>query len=235
MTRPLQELIVLADSLNNQVQKPKKPKQITDPPKANSDKTWQKRMEDKHKGKAQDPATINKPGTFTKSPSDIAHDLKEKSLDYNEAQKKLNMFINRKGRDLQGADKSRLYQAKDDLKRNYGIPTTSTVEQSIYALPPGHHLDDPMWALDMIVPDNREKNLTPAESSVQNSVQNPNTAMSSVEGPSQDYVGSRSGDLPLFEPTPIDTAGAQLKDALATLAPFEKLQPCVTQQTKPKA
>lgn len=234
MKRPLHELIVLADSLNNQVQKPKKAKEITDPPKADSDKTWQKRVDDKHKGKARNPATTTEPGVFTQSPSKIAHDLKEKSHDYNGAQKKLNMFINRKGRDLQGADKSRLYQAKDDLKHDYGIPTTSTVEQPFYAVPPIHNLDDKVWPLDEIVPDNREKNLIPDLASVQNSEQNPGQTMSSVKGPSQDYEPGRVKDLPLFEPTPIDTAGAQLKDALAALAPFENLQPCATQQTKPK-
>lgn len=216
MTRPLHDLIVLADSLNNKVQQPK---QVTDPPNPDKKRGWQKKLDDKHRGKAKNPSKTTPPGTFSQhNPAQIVHDLKEKSPDYENAQKKLNLYINRRGRTLKGNEKSKLYQVKDDLKESYSEPLEANTElQPMYNMPPGHNLDDPMWALDVIVPDNREKNVA----GVLNSVQDPNTQMSSTRGLSQNEVGGGPEVAPLLpfaEPTPIDQAGAQLKDALASLA-----------------
>ncbi len=192
---------ITADSLNNTVQKPKKAKpakQATDPPKPNPDETWQKRMNDKFKHKPRDKAKETPEGTFTGSPSKIAQDLKNHSPDgYDEAQKKLNSYINRQGRNLQGGDRKRLYDAKDHLKMNYGIHDDGTAsasvkaevvadtEPTIWAPPLKHSPEAGSFDLLGIVPDNREKILEGAvkrlRASVQNSVQNPNTRMSSLE------------------------------------------------------
>jgi hypothetical protein len=220
MKRPLHDLIVLADSLNNEVQKAKKPpKQVTDPPNPDKKRGWQAKMDHQHHGKPKNPAKTSPEGTFTNNnPAQIVHDLKEKSPDYNNAQKKLNLYINRRGRTLKGNEKSKMYQTKDDLKISYGLPLDANTElQPMYNMPPGHNLDDPMWALDTTVPDNREKNVA----GVLNSVQDPNTQMSSTRGPDQDKIGGGPEVAPLLpfaEPTPIDQAGAQLKDALASIA-----------------
>ncbi|MDN3085303.1 DUF3175 domain-containing protein, partial [Enterococcus faecalis] len=94
--------------------------QVTDPPKQDQDRTWQKRMEDSYRGKGRRAGSEIPKGTFTQSPSEIARQLKQHSTDFGEASSKLNGFINRKGRDLQGADKSRLYDAKRALDNAYG-------------------------------------------------------------------------------------------------------------------
>lgn len=181
-------------------------KQATDPPKMDKDYTWQKHMDDSHKNKPQDPAKKNKPGLFTQSPSGIAHDLKTQNpTDYGSASKKLNSYINRQGQNLQGGDRKRLYDAKEHLKNNYGehgesqskkdktvgsLLVQAIAEQPIYALPPGHNLDDQTPDLLNVVPDNREK-LAPADdmqtlaralvAGIQNSTQDPSTRISSVE------------------------------------------------------
>lgn len=128
----------------------------------NKDFTWQHKMEKKFKGKPRKPGEVLPEGTYTKSPSEIARLLKMHSKDYKEAMSKLSGYINRSGRNLQGADKERLHSAKDHLRMQYGQPaqpakTTALAEQPIYALPPGHNKDDGMVNLLKIVPDDREK------------------------------------------------------------------------------
>lgn len=145
----------------------------------NKDYTWQKKMTDKYKGKPEKPGDVLPEGTFTKSPSEIAVILKNHAPDYKSAMSHLNSFINRSGRNLEGADKERLHQAKDTVRNAYGkpdpkeknqtpktpkTPTTSHVtkaiaEQPIYSLPLGHNKDDGMVDLFKVEPDNREKNI----------------------------------------------------------------------------
>lgn len=175
-------------------------KQVTDPPKNDKDYTWQHEMTKKYKGKPRTPGKVLPEGTFTKSPSEIANILKMHSEDYGEASRKLNSYINRQGKNLQGADKNRLYDAKEHLKNAYGEQnkkkTQAIAEQPIYSLPPGHNLDDGQVDLLKVVPDNREKeiendpqfkaypkiNAAARLGSVLNSEQDPGTTrMSSVE------------------------------------------------------
>lgn len=122
-------------------------RQVTDPPKNDKDYTWQHEMEHDYKGKPRTPGRVLPEDTFTKSPSEIANLLKQHSEDYGQASSKLNSYINRQGRNLQGADKNRLYDAKTHLKNAYGQQnkpqTNAAAESPIYALPPGHNLDDP--------------------------------------------------------------------------------------------
>lgn len=123
-------------------------RQATDAPNNDKDMTWQKRMEDRYKGRPRETGRELPEGTFEKSSSEIVHLLKMHSKDYNQAQSKLNSFINRMGRNLQGADKSRLYNAKEALKNAYGISdsqsdATASAYYPLYVLPPGHNLDDP--------------------------------------------------------------------------------------------
>jgi hypothetical protein len=90
----------------------------------NNDKNfnWQREMEHKYKGKPRTPGRVLPEGTFTKSPSEIAHILKQHSESFAQAMAKLSSYINRSGRDLQGSDKERLYSAKDALRNAYGQP-----------------------------------------------------------------------------------------------------------------
>lgn len=139
-------------------------KQVTDPPNNNKDFSWQRKMKEGQKGKPRKPGEVTPPGTFTKSPSEIARLLKMHSKDYGQAMSKMNSYINRNGKNLQGGDKSRLYDAKEHLKNNYGDQdkpksTTALAEQPLYALPGGHNKDDGMVDLMGIVPDNREKSV----------------------------------------------------------------------------
>lgn len=60
-------------------------------------------------------------GFFTKSAAEIARGLKSASKDYAQASRRLNFFINRAGKQLSAADKSRLESAKAALRRAYGI------------------------------------------------------------------------------------------------------------------
>ncbi len=135
-------------------------KQVTDPPNNNKDYQWQRKMNQGYKGKARKPGRVLPEGTFTKEPSEMVNILKEHSDDYNQAQKKLNSYINRSGRNLQGEDKNRLYDAKEKLKNDYGemehrapvTPTTPVESKQVqidadmgsgsYALPEGHNMDD---------------------------------------------------------------------------------------------
>lgn len=116
------------------------PRQSTDPPKNNKDMTWQKRMNDSYKGKPRKPGRVLPEGTYSKSPSEIAHILKMHSDDYKQASSKLNSYINRSGRELQGNDRNRLYEAKEALKRAYGVrddkpKTTGNAWTPFYADP----------------------------------------------------------------------------------------------------
>ncbi|QBQ74656.1 hypothetical protein BcepSauron_276 [Burkholderia phage BcepSauron] len=104
-------------------------RQITDPPKQDQDKTWQQRMDQQYRGKGRRAGSELPKGTFTESPSEIARQLKQHSEDRGEASSKLNGFINRKGRNLQGADKSRLYDAKKALDDAYGVRDGKTPEE----------------------------------------------------------------------------------------------------------
>lgn len=178
-------------------------KLATDPPKNDKDYTWQTQMNRSYKGKPRKPGRVLPEGTFTKSPSEIAHQLKMHSGDYDEASKKLNGYINRQGRNLQGGDRKRLYDAKEHLKNAYGEQnrdkqkTEALVEQSIYSLPQGHNKDDGMVNLLKTEPDNREKHvfveddlmnriprsnaLARLKASILNSTQDGGTKMSSVE------------------------------------------------------
>ena len=147
------------------------------PSNNNPNMNWQHEMEDKQNHKPRKPGQVLPKGTFDKSPSGIAQIVKNHSPDYGTAEKKLDSYINRNGRNLQGADKERLHQSKEALKNQYGDQETSTDtsdtstsdsttttssiramnEQSIYALPPGHNKDDGMVNLLKEVPDNRQK------------------------------------------------------------------------------
>jgi hypothetical protein len=112
----------------------------------NNDKnyTWQREMEHKYKGKPRTPGRVLPEDTFTKSSSEIANILKSHSEDYAQAMAKLNSYINRQGRNLQGADRKRLYDAKDSLKQAYGEmnKTESSTENPFFNIPSVHNLDD---------------------------------------------------------------------------------------------
>jgi hypothetical protein len=94
----------------------------------NNDKNfnWQREMNEKYHGKPRTPGRVLPDGTFTKSASEIAHILKQHSEDFQQAMSKLTSFINRSGRNLQGADKERLYSAKDALRNAYGVQDDSS-------------------------------------------------------------------------------------------------------------
>jgi len=195
-------MIILADLIKAQlIEADQMDKGYTAPPNPNKDFTWQKKMENKYKNKPRTPGKVLPEGTFTKSPGEIAQILKNHAPDYKSAQSHLNSYINRSGRNLQGADKERLHQSKEALKNAYGVQdkkeTKAIAEQPIYALPPGHNKDDQAVNLLKVEPDNREKfteqdpqmktnlpKLNAArrlKASILNSVQDPNQRMSSVE------------------------------------------------------
>lgn len=120
-------------------------KQITDPPNNNKNFQWQREMHEDYKGKPRKPGQVLPEGTFTKEPSEISRLLKMHSTDYKSAMSKLNSYINRQGRNLQGADKNRLYDAKEALRGQYGIQepeATSSTAFPMYQTPDGHNLDD---------------------------------------------------------------------------------------------
>jgi hypothetical protein len=125
-------------------------RQITDPPNNDKDYTWQDRMDRQYKGKPRTPGRVLPEGTFDKNPAEMVNVIKQHSEDYGQASRRLNSYINRQGRNLQGEDKKRLYDAKESLRNAYGEPkptsgpksTTSSAETPVYALPPGHNLDD---------------------------------------------------------------------------------------------
>jgi len=96
-------------------------KQVTDPPNNNKDMTWQKKQEDKYKGK-NEPAGHGLPeGTFkSDNPGDIVNKLKQHSDDYGQASKRLNNYINRSGKNLDTGTKDTLYRTKDALRDAYG-------------------------------------------------------------------------------------------------------------------
>lgn len=122
---------------------------------ADSNNHWQKEVEDDYKGKYEPYGDKLPEGTFTdKSPGNIANKLKQHSEDHGEASSKLNMYVNRQGRNLQGADKVKMDQTKEALDQAYGMEnkptkpadttkTTSSSEGLIYVPPEGHNEDDP--------------------------------------------------------------------------------------------
>lgn len=133
-------------------------KQVTDPATNDKDRTWQKKMDQHYHGQPRKPGRVTDEGTFTKSPSAIANELKNKSEDYGQASSKLNGYINRRGKDLQGADKNRLYDAKEALKDSFGVQSgsespifnpTPWVQQDAPALDTGFDMDqkDKQFAL----------------------------------------------------------------------------------------
>lgn len=69
------------------------------------------------------------PGFFTRSSADIAKGLKSASKDYAQASRRLNFYINRGGKNLSPADKSRLEAAKSTLKRIYGIKESVDIKE----------------------------------------------------------------------------------------------------------
>jgi len=100
-------------------------------------------MEHKYAGRPRTPGRVLPENTFTKSSSEIARILKAHSEDFQQAMSKLNSFINRQGRNLLGADRQRLYSAKDALRNAYGIHDTEASSETPFAsLPLGHNLDD---------------------------------------------------------------------------------------------
>lgn len=105
------------------------------------DRTWQRKMDEGYHGKPRVPGRELPEGTFEGSASSIAQTLKSHSEDYAQAMSKLTSYINRQGINLQGADKARLSQAKDALRQAYG-EQVKAMENSMYALPLGHNLDD---------------------------------------------------------------------------------------------
>lgn len=122
-------------------------RQVTDPPNNDKNYEWQRDMEHKYKGKPRTPGRVLPEGTFTKNPSEMVNVLKQHSEDYGQASSKLNSYINRQGRNLQGEDKNRLYDAKEALKNAYGQQQQNekmqaSSETPVYALPPGHNMDD---------------------------------------------------------------------------------------------
>jgi hypothetical protein len=88
------------------------------------DYTWVKRVKNKEKGKQMRNGYPLPEGTWTKSPGQIAQELKQHSKDYDEAQRRLNFYVNRAGRNLRkngNTDEVRLEQAREALKRAYGV------------------------------------------------------------------------------------------------------------------
>ncbi len=71
-------------------------------------------------------------GFFTKSSAEIARGLKSASKDYAQASRRLNFYINRGGKNLSPADKSRLEAAKASLKRMYGIKESAQLSEQRY-------------------------------------------------------------------------------------------------------
>jgi hypothetical protein len=110
----------------------------------NNDKdyTWQREMEHKYNGRPRTPGRVLPEETFTKSSSEIARILKSHSDDFKQAMSKLTSYINRQGRNLTGADRERLYSAKDSLRNAYGNQVESSSETPINTVPLGHNLDD---------------------------------------------------------------------------------------------
>jgi len=175
--------------------------QVTDPPNNNKNYQWQREMKQGYKGKARKPDQVLPEGTYTKSASEIAHVLKQHSTDYKQAMSKLSGYINSQGRNLQGGDKARLYDAKNALRQAYGQPAeTASAGYPLYALPPGHNLDDPVGGglgiledqlKDLQMPNDklsikaalRLVEVEKLEASIYNSLQNPgnSTSIGSVE------------------------------------------------------
>lgn len=122
-------------------------KKPTDPPTPHKNYTWTDEMHKEYKNKPRTPGQVLPKGTFTKSASVIVNILKQHSKDYKQAMSKLNAYINAQGANLQGADRERLYSAKEMLRSAYGIPdkeeTTANGGYSVNFTPSTHNFDDP--------------------------------------------------------------------------------------------
>lgn len=71
---------------------------------------------------SHEPPKTNEPddGSFDQEPNKLAHELKTKSDDFDQAISRLQYYINRKGDRLDPAEKQRLDRAKEALYRSYG-------------------------------------------------------------------------------------------------------------------
>jgi hypothetical protein len=97
----------------------------------NADHTWQERMDNRYKGKPRKSNQLP-PGTFTQSPGQMVNTLKNKSEDYGQAASRLNQYINRQGRNLEGADRARMDNAKKALDQAYGVHTEQTASGILF-------------------------------------------------------------------------------------------------------
>jgi hypothetical protein len=88
-------------------------------------------MNEKYHGKPRKPGSVLPEDTYTKTPSEIARILKMHSKDYGEASSKLSFYHNSQGRNLQGADKERISQARDALKQAYGVQEDKTTTNAL--------------------------------------------------------------------------------------------------------
>ena len=93
-------------------------------PNKGKDYTWIPKVEKEHKGKPIPNGYELPEGTYTQSPGEIARRLKQHSKDFDQAQKRLNFYRNRQGKNLQHQDKNRMKQAQDALREAYGEQLT---------------------------------------------------------------------------------------------------------------
>lgn len=133
------------------------------------DVTWQKRMEDSYKGKAPPPAGM-KPdkGTFSdKNPGNIAHELKQHSKDYKQAMQRINVYVNRSGRDLLKDNKADLMdKAKDAVRQAYGKkpPAKKTTTKPAEPAQPVQPVESSPVLMPLGVPQNNDTRVLPVMS-----------------------------------------------------------------------
>lgn len=85
------------------------------------DHHWQKREENKRKGKYRYGGGEELPeGVFKGSPSSIANTLKSHCKDCKQAIARISFYMNSSGSNLSSADRNRLNLAKDAVYRAYG-------------------------------------------------------------------------------------------------------------------
>lgn len=90
------------------------------------DHQWIDKVEDKQESKPDNAQGDFPEGFFKGSPSSIASGLKAKSKDLKQAMSRLNFYINRSGKNLSSQDKNNLEQAKDALRKLYGVKDKET-------------------------------------------------------------------------------------------------------------
>lgn len=202
------------------------------------DRTWQRKMNQGYHGKPRTPGQVLPEGTFSKSASEIAMILKQHSTDFKQAMSKLTSYINRSGKNLEGADKERLYSAKDSLRNAYGQQEPTTTESSseipVYGLPPGHNMDDGYLktgideaykpsphteVTDMAVPLNAATRLL---SSIQNSVQDPSNDTSISHVIEADKWSQKVTDSDNKSAVPEGTFDKSAQDIASTLKRVSK-------------